>query len=473
MNTTILRYGVILLVLAAFCLTPGGAQAKWWIFGQANDEVSFGYLYLNQISYDECGPKVSVPKNSLGGGRLLISGKVAVGKGKVGGVRVTTDNKETWQEGKLADDGVFEYSFTPEVGKSYILFIEATDTTGKTNDVEKTRKELTVIDSNVQQLVRKALEDMVAAYRAEDPASFMKTVSPEFTGDAVNLDRAVRKDFSAFDNIDLRFTLNNVTLDPKGKVFASLTFSRSVTSSRNGKSYSDSGSTQFIFSIEELRALVYTMKNPLIFGLSDPEDVAQGSATTGNSQPLIIVDPLGNVAKVPADIYFKLVADGSFTITTNPDGTSTIKTADKNYIVTPGGAVTISSNSQSGAFTLIFGNRPEDEGFDFAGGSNSIPTLADIFIEFNAMFPKFGAGTTFKDLGVTGIDTVTQAPVSGYQPPLGFMFLAGANIGHTFAFRLSTGKYALLEVINWTDLGYPHSRSTYKFKYQPDGSRNF
>ncbi len=74
------------------------------------------------------------------------------------------------------------------------------------------------------------MEGMAEAYRREDAGKFMSYVAEDFAGDAVNLDRAIRKDFSLFDNIDLRFTINNVASGGKG-IVVSINFSRSLISS--------------------------------------------------------------------------------------------------------------------------------------------------------------------------------------------------------------------------------------------------
>lgn len=282
-----------LLAITLFCLTiTNVAEAKWWIFGQSENEISTRYLYLNGVSYDELGDKVTVYRETMPEGRLVLRGKAGTTSSQVGVVQVSRDGKATWQEAKRSDDGTFEYNFTPEIGKSYLMYVKIMDTTGKSNDVESTRKEVTVSDQNISALIRKALDDLIAAYRAEDPREFMNLVSPDFSADSANLDRAIRRDFTAFDNIALRYTLNNVTSAGNGKVFVSLSFTRGVTSTRSGKTLADKGTTEFVFSMEEKGPKVFSMKNPLIFGLSDVENVATG--TVPSSDPTITVSADGS-----------------------------------------------------------------------------------------------------------------------------------------------------------------------------------
>ncbi len=464
-------FTIMMLLLAL----TGVAEAKWWIFGQSNEEVSFSYLYLNSVSYEESGLKTSVPKSSLENGELRINGRAKVGKGKIGGVRISRDDRATWQDAKFSDDGTFEFRFRPELAKTYILYLEITDTAGKVNDVDKTRKELTIIESNAQQLVKTSLDELIAAYRSEDPARFMKLVSGEFTGDSANIDRAIRKDFSAFDNIDIRFTLNNVTLDPRGLVFTGITFSRIVTSSKSGKTLSDKGSTELIFKLEEGGAKVFSMKNPLIFGLSDPAEVATGSS--GNiSDPLIVIDASGNLAKVSPAVYAQLMADGSYRITINADGTSTITTSNASYITRYDGTLVSSgggsSTVESGTFTLA--SQPGSfDGFDFALGQNAAFNN-DIFLGYMG-FIASNSGAQFRDLGLTSINTVTSVPdpaTSAYFVNSTIPLQNGVNTGHVYAIKLLNGKYAVIEIVT-AAVNFNPTTAMLRYKYQPNGTRNF
>lgn len=270
------------MIFTLLALLPATGHAKWWIFGQSENEISTRYLYLNGVSYDELGEKVMVYRETLPEGRLVLRGKAGTTSSQIGVVQVSRDGKETWQKAGRSDDGTFEYSFVPEINKSYLLYVKIMDTTGKSNDVEATRKEVTVSDENISAAIKKAMDGLISAYRGEDPRSFMTYVSPDFSADATILDRAIRKDFSIFDNIDLRYTLNNVTSAGNGRVFAAFSYTSQMTEVATGKTSSRSGSTEFIFNLEEGGAKVFAMKNPLIFGLSDPENVSSGDANGYN-----------------------------------------------------------------------------------------------------------------------------------------------------------------------------------------------
>lgn len=280
----------ILLILTAVLSLAAAADAKWWIFGKSNDEVGLKYLYVNKVSAEEAGPRIKVFKETLGtDGLVRINGKASVGKGAVGSVRITLDDKATWQDVKFADNGTFEYSFRPEQGKAYAMLLEVTDTAGKTNKMDETRKEITLSDENIQAKVKEALDAMFAAYSAENLQKFMGCVGENFAGDKSILERAVKRDFDALSSINLRYTLNNVSAGAQGRVFVSVTYSRMVFVNKSGATSQDTGSTEFVFDSNEGKLALFSMKQPLMFGLSDAENVATGS-TLGGGTPLVLDD---------------------------------------------------------------------------------------------------------------------------------------------------------------------------------------
>ncbi|WP_432823904.1 hypothetical protein [Trichloromonas sp.] len=282
-----------LLLIMAIGFVADEACAKWWIFGQSEQEVATRYLYLNGVAYDELGDKVTVYRESLEQGKVVFKGRGQAGKNKVGAVQISLDGGVTWQKTALAADGSFEFGFSPQMGETYQVAVKILDTAGKSNDVEATRKELTVSDRNISAVVREALDQLIAAYHGEDARAFMALVDEDFAGDATVLDRGVRKDFTAFDHLDLRYTLNNVTSGSQGKIFTSISFRRQVTSTRSGQTYQDRGVTEFIFVLKGDQALVSAMKHPLIFGLSEAEEVATGTVNLAENDEVLIIDESG------------------------------------------------------------------------------------------------------------------------------------------------------------------------------------
>lgn len=277
----------LLILAAAVLISAGSADAKWWIFGKAGGEVGLKYLYVNKVSTDETGPRIKVFKETLGSeGLIKITGKASVGKGSVGSVRISLDDKATWQDVKFADNGTFEYAFKPEQGRTYALLVEVTDTAGKTNKPEETRREISLSDENIQAKVKETLDAMFDAYNREDLQKFLANVGENFAGDKAILERAVKRDFDALSAINLRYTVNNAAAGAQGRIFVSVTYNRMVLVNKTGATSTDSGSTEFVFDMREGRLSLYSMKKPLMFGLSDP-DVGTGTVI-GGGEGLVI-----------------------------------------------------------------------------------------------------------------------------------------------------------------------------------------
>ncbi|MDQ7773284.1 MAG: hypothetical protein RDU13_07150 [Elusimicrobiales bacterium] len=281
----------ILTIAAALMLAAGAAQAKWWIFGKGGGEIGLRYLTVNGASADEAGRKMVIYRETLGpDGLVRIQGRAQTGRNKVGGVRVSLDDKATWQDAKVADNGTFEYAFKPEEGKKYVLLVEVTDTAGKTNKVDDTRKELELSGEKIQAGIRAALDAMFDAYSKERLAAFMAHVGDDFAGDKILLERAVKRDFDSLSGINIRYTLNNIAAGASGRVFVSITYNRFVVVNKTGASNTDNGSTEFVFTMKEGRPLLYSMKQPLMFGLSDAENVATGTVLGGGGEALVLDD---------------------------------------------------------------------------------------------------------------------------------------------------------------------------------------
>jgi hypothetical protein len=293
------KINVLALFTIIFFLISTHVQAKWWIFGQSQDEISIPYLYINNISYDEGGEEITLYKQYLDEGNIVIKGKGSLKQGSIGSVQISTDGKESWQKAELSKDGAFMYRFKPETGKKYELYVKVLNTSGKANNFEETRKFITVSDQDMKAAVIEALNKLTEAYMAENPAAFMENVSNDFAGDFTILDRAIRKDFTLFDNIDLRFTLTGMASGAKGGIVVTITYNRFLLGTKSGQSYRDRGMTEFVFVPEENGLKVKAMKYPLIFGLSDAGNVATGVIQGSPDEMTITVDGQGTVTLKP------------------------------------------------------------------------------------------------------------------------------------------------------------------------------
>lgn len=423
----------LMTMLCLLVLMAGTVEAKWWIFGSSDAGVSTRYIYLNDLSYDELGNEVTLYSENLQQGEVVIRGKGSAGKNKIGAVQVSLDGKQSWHKAKVASDGSFIYSFTPETGESHELFIKVMDTTGKTNDVEASRKVLTISDESVQDQVYLTLDKLIKAYQEEDSFAFMRLVSDDFVNGIDILDSAIRQDFSFFDNITLDYTINNITSARGGNLFVAISFNRMVTSSRSGETFSDKGVTEFIFKVEGNTPKIYIMKNPLIFGLSDASEVASGTVTTGLDEQVISVDNNGGITLKRIDELGSDETEGS---------------------TLPSGNITLRGNFSDG---LIMST-----GQVYNGSSSS---AVDFYLETNILYSDSGA--QYRLLGSIPIDDITSVPADGYMPINGIHF----NVGDTYAIKLPDDTYGVFEVTDFVDI-YPEYMGLV-YKYQPNGSSNF
>lgn len=437
---------IILIAFLLVSLSAVSSQAKWWIFGQSQDEISIKYLYLNKTPFEESTEKITLYKDSLKDNLIHIRGKATIKSGQIADVRISLNDKETWQTAELSKDGAFSYGFTPESDKTYIVYVEITDTRGKTNDIESTRKEVTLSDNNVMAVIRTTVDAMIEAYKNEDARAFMSYVSNDFAGDDTVLDRAIRQDFTFFDNIDLRYTLNTLSTDSKGMIFVSLTYNRFLISSKDGMSHTDRGTTEFVFQLGNEHPLVYSMKNPLIFGLSNAAEVATGTIMSTGNEPIIIVDDRGNISTGNIDEVIDAI---------NHDDD-------------------VDDNVESGSVTLVSAGHPP-MGFDFSDG-DVITGDGDFVItggDVNYGYGFLDAGVLIQDLGDMSLNDVTEAPSTSYTNGT-----AGAielYEGHVYAFQLSGTSYGLLYVRSVSaDFSSGLTITLHlDYKYRGDGSRTF
>lgn len=293
------KINVLAIFTIILFLISTHAQAKWWIFGQSQDEISMPYLYINNISYDEGGDEITLYRQFLDEGNIVIRGKASMKKGGIGSVQISTDGQESWQKAELSKDGAFMYKFRPESEKKYELYVKVLNTSGKSNDFKETKKFVTVSDQDMRAAVIEALNRLTEAYMGENPTAFMDNVSNDFAGDSTILDRAIRKDFTIFDNIDLRFTLTSMATGAKGGVVVTITYNRFLLGTKSGQSYRDRGMTEFAFALEGGGLKLKSMKFPLIFGLSDAANVATGVIHGASDEMTITVDGQGNLGLIP------------------------------------------------------------------------------------------------------------------------------------------------------------------------------
>lgn len=129
--------------------------------------------------------------------------------------------------------------------------------------------------------------------------------------------------------------------------------------------------------------------------------------------------------------------------------------------------------SVTGTASLIsrgWGGEPTPfDGFQFSTQAVVDMDSGDFIVEHNIIF--LGPGVTALDLGTVPLDQVTEVPVTGYGSEDSLPYELE---GRTIAFNLADGTYAVIQFTEVAvDAGDDTSRSSFNYKWQPDGTPYF
>ncbi|MBD3842523.1 MAG: hypothetical protein IE909_11695, partial [Campylobacterales bacterium] len=214
----------------------------------------------------------------------------------------------------------------------------------------------------------------------------------------------------------------------------SVYFNRSVDDATTGTSYSDRGVTEFSFDIGEKGAMLLSMKNPLIFGLTYATDIASGTtASAQNSANFITINNNGSV--------------GQSTLADTESGNDA-----NDYMST-------------GSITLLNNTPPPTQGFNFFDEAVTT-TLAQIQIykEDNLIWGE--NGTQVLCLNATGEFNNLTVPTFGYGNSTAAP--CNNNPNDVIAVALPNGTYAVIKISS--TMG---GSANIDYKYNPSGSRTF
>lgn len=433
----------ISLIFVILMVLSNVLYAKWWIFGGGEDEVGFDYLYVNSLSFDDVSKEAVLSESQLDKGLLHIRGKARTSKNQIGMINVSLDGGITWQKAPFSKDGGFDFSFEPDVSQSYDIYVKVIDTTGKSSAIEDSHIKVSFTNLDVQATIEETLRNLKNYYEDEDDIGFMQYVSSSFEGDVMTLERALRKDFSALDNISINFSISGVAFS-NNKYYASVYFNRSVNESTTGTSYSDSGVTEFSFDIGQKGAMLLSMKNPLIFGLTYASDIASGTtASAQNNADFLTISDSGAVSETTLANIESGDDDGS------------------DYMM-------------SGTFVLeikcmIGAPCDPTDGFNFTNDEKTVSiTQSEVYTGGNILWPNDAKGVLLREYGDVSIDGITVDD-NGYTSNAADLSL----IGNVIAVQLPNNTYAVLKVLSSVDLGGGQFRVTFDYKYNPNGSRTF
>lgn len=426
----------IFLLLSLFTMS---AQAAWWEFGRSDGEPVITDLKFNQVDVTRAEDSVVLTREDLQNGVLTLRGRAEVRRGLIGLVEYSLDGGQKWLKLDLDERGAFTSELRLDLERDYDFKVRALSTTGQKTDEEDHSFRLKITANNPQDEVRQAFAQLLQAYMQENRSAFMRLVSNNFEGNEAALEDAITDDFRYLDNILIEPQVSRVAqFDRQYEIY--FNFNRRVTSTRSGQTLRDSASSTVSFVREGDGFKLARMAAPLIFGLTGASEVASSVTSQAVGTTVIMIDGKTGVAStgaqgstLPSD-----VVTGRGTLTAQHSPTGGAPTCDSFAFETDDKSVN----------QPCFGAFAGDISFNY-GGSVALQ-----------------AGVSAQKLSGS-FDTVALAPETGYGPDIN-----NPTSGDVYALKLFSGKYVIFEVSSISQ-GTMNPTLSFRYKYQPSGSRNF
>ncbi len=423
---------VCALVFAMAIFFPQTGSAAWWKFGRNEDVPEIDGLKFNSVNAEDVSETLLMGKDDLVNGKVIIRGRAELGKGTVGKVEVTTDGGKTWKKAVLGDRGMFTFELTPQPDEEYEFSIKALSTTGKSNDVEDSTFSFMVSSKLNTDSVKKVFMALLRHYMAENHSRFMELVSPDFEGDHSALDDAITDDFRFFDSIRIEPNITRIIgFDNNFEVY--FTFNRQLQAAKTGQLLRDAAATSVTFTRGGDSFQVLELASPLVFGVSNPSEVATGFTEESEGTLVIVVGENGqaSLGEAKEDDLDGVdgVEDGEETLTSIP-------------------------------------NNPE--GFGFADAAvapcpnHTCPGNLDFYIEQDMLWCT---DCKIMEIG-TDFDDVTSVPDQVYA-----FDEIHPQVGVTYAINLGDGGFAIIEFSQY-DVNHAlgETTATFRYKYNPSGN---
>lgn len=420
--------GFFLLCLMIVAQTT---SAQWWRFGADAGQPVFSDLLFNNVSALRVDRSLQFSPDDLDQRKISVRGRAEVGQGKIGRVEASLDDGVSWTAIPVGDRGLFAFEFVPEIERAYRFKIRALSTTGQSSDEAEHAFEFKVVKEDNRALAKAAFQQLLDRYMARDRSGFMSLVSREFLGNETALDSALGNDFRFFDSIRIDPTIQRMAAsDNRWTIY--FNFRRQVRSVRSGQTLNDQAMTSVTLIREGDGYKLMELSAPLIFGVSDPSNVATFVAGESVGTMVLSVDDEGTVSK-----------------------------KKQGQEITPTGSSS-SASLRSGNFNLTLA-----QGFSLFSYATVPSTGAYAFgLEQPGSSTEFMLGSEVsecEDLGVNTLSAITSVPaVLANNCPMN----ANDVVGRILAVRLSDGSYALIR-------GISQSPRSFEYKHQRNGSPNF
>lgn len=283
------------LFAAIFLWVPLAAQAQWWSFGSNSNRPVISELLFNSISALRVDRQLYMSPDDLQQNKITVRGRTEVGQGKVGRVEASLDNGISWTAIPFSEQGLFAFEFAPEIGRAYPFRIRSLSTTGQVSEEADNAFEFKLVKDDSRQLAREAFEKLLQRYMARDRSGFMQLVSNQFAGDAVALDSALGNDFRFFDSIRIEPVIRQMAAS-NSRWIIHFSFTRQVRSTKTGQMLKDQAQSAVTLVRDGEDFKLVELAAPLIFGVSDPGNVATYVAEGSAGRPVLTVDDAGNAS---------------------------------------------------------------------------------------------------------------------------------------------------------------------------------
>lgn len=418
---------VALLLGLACMLFSQFAAAQWWRFGADAGEPVFTDLLFNQVNALRVERSLQFSPGDLDGGKVIVRGRAEVAQGAIGRVEASLDDGLSWVEVPFSDRGMFAFEFAPQFEQPYRFKLRALSTTGQASNDSEHAFEFRLVRDDSRALAAAAFEQLLERYMARDRAGFMAMVSRDFIGNETALDSALSNDFRFFDAIRIRPTIQRMAAaDDRWTIY--FLFNRQVRSVRTGQLLQDQANTSVTLVREGDGYKLHELAAPLIFGVSDPGNLASFVTDESIGTDVLVLDRDGNVV-------------------TQPQGQ---------------GTEVSSSNVRSGNFVLN-----TYEGYSFL--SRQIGGMMDphaFLFEAGELMEGSEVDAGQELLGFASLDAVTAVPAS--MPAWGGD--SSPAIGRMYALQLNDGTYVIFRIAGGSLSTGP---ITIEYRHQLNGTPNF
>jgi len=419
-------HGILALLLLAIAQS---ATAQWWRFGSDSGQPVFSDLLFNNVSALRVDRSLQFSQEDLDQRKIAVRGRAEVGQGKIGRVEASLDDGANWTAIPVGERGLFAFEFVPEIERAYRFKIRALSTTGQSSDEAEHAFEFKVVKEDNRALAKAAFQQLLDRYMARDRSGFMGLVSREFLGNETALDSAIGNDFRFFDSIRIEPTIQRMAAsDNRWTIY--FNFRRQVRSVRSGQMLTDQAMTSVTlirdgdgYKLQELAA-------PLIFGVSDPSNVATYVTGEAVGRPVLTVN------------------EKTGEVSTQTQGQTTDSTGSSGRV-------------DSGNVELNMG-----QGYSFRTGSKVDNVQPGGDFAFGGFFEMF-LGNEVEAAAVLGSFSLSQPPAinpSALTPGLEFVHL---QAGQVIGMKLVSGKYALVR------LASQNGQVSRRFEYLLSDTPNF